>query len=151
MVLIVDVFDEAEKYLKTEMAKDLKDFEKRNGFKVYNQTITLVKMALSDKKPINYDDFLKLRKIYNNENLPEFKALVDKCLDHLKEVFKNEKIKLFGKDSVGKPLIVDGKNYFDFAKYALRMNKDKNFSNYKSKNIKQTLKNIGIPNKSQEM
>ena len=151
MVLLVDVFNEAEKYLKTGMAKDLKDFEKANGFKVYNQIMALVKMALSDKKPDNYEDFADLRRIYNEESFPEFRALVDKCIDHLKEVFKDEKIKLFGKDSFGKPLIVNGKNYFDFAKYALRMNKEKNFSNYTSKNVKQTLKNMKVSNKAQEM
>ena len=134
MVLLDDVMDEIKNYLDTGMTKDLKKFEERNGFPVYNQIKTLTEMAICDEKPLNYDDFLKLRQVYNSKDFPDFRELVDKCIDHLKEVYKNEEIKLYNNQ------IVKGSNYFDFAKYSLRMAKDKKFSaNINRTNIKMNL------------
>lgn len=145
MKAIKAVMKEIDNYLKTDMAKDLKDFEKRNNFPIYNQTKALAEAAICDLKPENYDDFLKLRQAYNSKDFPEFRELVDKCLDHLKEVYKDDEIKLFNGQ------IVKGSNYFDFAKYSLRMAKDKEFANnMKKSTIKKNLKlNIGKESKAE--
>lgn len=133
MVLLDNVMDEIDNYLKTDMEKDLKKFEKRNGYAVFNQTKALAEAAISDEKPLNYEDFLKLRQVYNCKDFPEFRKLVDKVLDHLKEVYKDEEIKLYNGQ------IVKGSNYFDFAKYSLRMAKDKEFANVTKSNVRKNL------------
>lgn len=117
MVLLNTVNKEVHDYLEIGMVKDFDEFERYFGYRPFKQAKSFILMAITD---VELDDkfkkaYAKLKRIYNNENFPDFKNLVDKCLDHLKEKYKNEDIKL----PSGK--IVHGWNYFDYVKYGLTM------------------------------
>ena len=114
MVLLHTVNKEVHDYLENGMVEDFDRFYKYFEYRPFKQTKSFILMAITDQEldDKRKEDFAKLKKIYNNEQFPDFKELVDKCLDHLIDKYKDSVIKLYNS-------VVRGGEYFSKVKKSL--------------------------------
>ena len=112
MVSIKTINGNLHKYLKLELTKDFEAFKEEFGRDVFEQTQALIFMSISGKQPAekNREAFNDLVECYCH--IPEYKALVDKGLDHLTKTYSNQVIDLGDK-------VADGKTYFNQVKEQL--------------------------------
>ena len=112
MVALKTVNGNLHKYLKFDMEKDFDKFKKDMGSDAFENTQALLFLSISGKKPAekNQELFKDLVECYCH--IPQYKALVDKGLDHLTKTYGNQIIDLGDK-------VADGKTYFNKVKEQL--------------------------------
>lgn len=120
MVALKTINGNLHKYLKLEMKAYFDAFEEKMGSDAFEQTQALIFLSISGKEPAekNKQLFKELVECYCH--IPEYKALVDKGLDHLSKTYANQVIDLGDK-------VADGKTYFKEVKKQL-ISGDFNFS-----------------------
>ena len=92
MIELSTVYKNTHKFLKEKMAADFNSYEQAHNGSVFDQVQALVFASLSEKEPQKSKDaFLQLVDAYGND--PDFKALVNKALNHVKEQYKGETLK----------------------------------------------------------
>lgn len=131
MVTLKTVNGNLHKYLKLEMKQDFDNFENKMGSDAFENTQALLFLAISGKKPAekNQELFKDLVECYCH--IPEYKALVDKGLDHLTKTYGNQVIDLGDKVASGKTYFKEVKKQLisgDFDFNALGVKKQEEFN-----------------------
>ena len=92
MVELSTIYNNTHKFLKERMAADFKAYEQKHGMSAFDYVQALVFATLSETEPKkNQVSFRQLVEVYGND--PDFKALIDKTLNHVKEQYKGETLK----------------------------------------------------------
>ena len=113
MVELSTVYNNTHKFLREKMANDFKNYQtKNNDNEIFSKVQAIVFASLSEKEPQkNKNTLIELIDVYSKD--AEFKALVDKALDHVKEQYKGQTLQFVD----GKK--VDLERYVNFTKKQL--------------------------------